>query len=152
MELNLIPLKKYSKRGAKKKNNFKAINPSNSNIIINTNLFNINDTPDVYIANSKKEFKKAKKTNFELIYHTKKGLLYYNENGDSRQLGKGGVIAIFSRRQNLNVDFFKFTGHSTTSSSEPLLTLLPALAPTGLLLSVSRFARKIFPQIQLSRL
>lgn len=152
MELNLIPLKKYNKRGAKKKNNFKAIDPSNGNIIINTYLFNINDTPDVYIANSKKEFNKAKKTNFELIYHTKKGLLYYNENGDSKKLGKGGVIAIFSRRQNLNMDFFKFTGHSTTPSSEPLPTLLPALAPIGLLVSASRFAENIPPNSIVSTL
>ena len=143
MELNLIPLKKYNKRGAKKKNNFKAINPSSDNIAINTTLFNINDKPDVYIANSKKEFNKAKKTNFELIYHKKKGLLYYNENGDSKKFGKGGVIAIFSRRQNLHVDFFKFTDHSTTPSSEPLPTLLPDQAPTGLLLSASRFAENI---------
>jgi len=61
MELNLIPLKKYNKRGAKKKNNFKAINPSSDNIAINTTLFNINDKPDVYTANSKKNSTRPKR-------------------------------------------------------------------------------------------
>ena len=130
MELNLIPLKKYNKRGAKKKNNFKSIAPSNGNIIINTKLFNINDTPDVYIANSKKEFNKAKKTNFEFIYHKKKGLLYYNENGDSKKFGKGGVIAIFSRRQNLESNFFKFNLNSITPTPEPATTPAPEPTPT----------------------
>ena len=143
MEFKLTPLKKYNKRNAKKNNNFKAFDPFNDSVAVNTNLFNISNSPDAYIANSKKEFKKAKKTDFEFIYYNKKGLLYYNENGGSKKFGKGGIIAIFSKRQNLDSNFFKFNGHPITPTSDPLQTPSLALPPTDLSVSVTTFAENI---------
>ena len=147
MKFTLASLKKYNKRKAKKINNFKAFDPFNDSIIINTNLFNINNSPDVYIAGSKKDFKKSDKTNSEFIYHKKKGLLYYNENGDIKKFGKGGVIAIFPRRQNLDASVFKFKGFSVTPATtpEPLPTLSTALPPTDLLTSITIFEENIAP-------
>ena len=130
MKFKLIPLKKYKKRTAKKRNNFKIFDPFNDSISINTDLFNINGSADIYIADTKKQFKRAQKTNFEFIYHKNKGLLYYNENGGGKKFGKGGVIAIFSRRQYLDANFFKFNSNSITPTPEPATTPSPDPTPT----------------------
>ena len=97
MEFELIPLKRYRKGRARKENNFKSFDPFNDSIAVNTNYFNINSNSSVYIAKSRKEFKAAQKKMVAFIYQQNKGLLYYNENGDGRKFGKGGVIAIFYR-------------------------------------------------------
>ena len=143
MKFKLIPLKKYNKRKAKKKNNFKTFDPSSDNIVVNTTRFDIIDSPDVYIANSRKEFARSKRTKFEFIYYRNKGILYYNENGDSKQFGKGGVIAIFPRRQNLDSNSFKFNGNSTSPTPQPPPTPELISPPTDITISISTFAENL---------
>jgi len=50
----------------------------------------------------KKTLKKiANKKDIDFIYHSKKGRLYYNENGDESGFGDGGIIAIIKKSPDL---------------------------------------------------
>ena len=143
MEFELIPLKRYRKGRARKENNFKSFDPFNDSIAVNTNYFNINSNSSVYIAKSRKEFKAAQKKMVAFIYQQNKGLLYYNENGDGRKFGKGGVIAIFYRHLRLESNLFKFISRSITPKPDQLPKPAQILAPTDLLISASSFDENI---------
>ena len=151
MELELTPLEKYTKSKARRKNNFKNFDPFSNNVSINTIHFKIHDSPDIYIANSKRELRRAKKSDFELIYYRNSGLLFYNENGSRKRLGEGGVIAIFPKRQNLGTSFLNSLIIQTTLHQINYLGLhKPYLQP--IFQSQPTRFQKIFLQSQLSQL
>ena len=83
---------------AKRLNSFNEFEPSTDKLIIDIAHFGIIESSEIYIARSKKAFRKAKKSKNSFIYDKKNGLLYFNENGEDKGLGKGGVIALFPRK------------------------------------------------------
>lgn len=45
------------------------------------------------MVTGKKESKKAAKRTHDFIYDDNKGLLYFNENGEQKGFGNGGLVA-----------------------------------------------------------
>ena len=107
MSFTLYPLNKYSKKEAKKKNKFTNFTGNNGRISIYPDEFNT-ELSGIVFAGTKKEYKKALKSKHAFIYNKKKGALYYNENGKTKKLGEGGIIAIFKKNISLSNKNFKF--------------------------------------------
>jgi len=55
-------------------------------------------------ARNKKKLKKFAKRDLDFVYDSKKGDLYYNENGDSKGWGVGGAFAQFDDRPRMTSD------------------------------------------------
>ena len=106
MAFSLTPPSSYRTKFATKFKNFN----SNSDLIsINLDDFNTTLT-GIYIAKSKKSFKKAQKSDNAFIYDFKKGKLYFNENGSAKKYGDGGLIASFRKKTRLKDKNFTFNG------------------------------------------
>ena len=109
----LSPPSSYSKRFATKFKNFNA-----KSDVISIDLSDFNTTlTGIYIARSKKEFKKAQKSDSAFIYNWKNGRLFFNENGSAKKYGDGGLIARFAKKTRLNEEniIFNFGIHSTST-------------------------------------
>ena len=120
----LSPPSSYSKRFATK---FKKFDTNSDVISIGLDDFNTKLT-GIYFAKSKKEFKKAQKSDSAFVYDLKKGKLYFNKNGSSKKFGDGGLIARFEKNTRLNDEKFIFnSGINSTSIPDPM----PALAATS---------------------
>ena len=114
--MNLLPPSSYSKRFATK---FKKFNANSDVISINLDDFNTTLT-GIYFANSKKEFKKAQKSDSAFIYYPQKGWLYFNENGGAKKYGDGGLVARFAKKTRLNDKNFDFNGgFNSTPTPDP---------------------------------
>lgn len=61
---------------------------------------------DLAVFTSKKEFKKLSKTIAPILYDSRKGLLYLNENHEVKSLGDGGVFAQLKGAPDINADNF----------------------------------------------
>ena len=118
MKFYLSKLKKYKKWMAKRLNSFNEFEPSTDKLIIDIAPFGIIESSEIHIARSKKAFRKAKKSKNSFIYDKKNGLLYFNENGEDKGLGKGGVIALFPRKLSLKKSSFEVID-SNSSPQEP---------------------------------
>ena len=115
----LSPPSSYSRRFSTK---FKTFNVNSDTISINLDDFNTKLT-GIYFAKSKKEFKKAQKSDSAFVYDMKKGKLYFNENGRAKKYGDGGLIARFAKKTRLNHDNFIFnSGFNSTSIPDPTPT------------------------------
>ena len=133
MAFVLSPPPSYRSRFATKFKNFNA----NSDLIsINLDEFNTTLT-GIYVAKSKKKFKKASKSDNAFIYDLKKGDLYFNENGEAKGYGSGGLVARFGKKTRLNYKNFIFNGglNPTTDqvkdiASTPTPTPTPTKTPT----------------------
>lgn len=64
------------------------------------------DQLDFKTVRSKKRLKKVSQKGFDLIYFQPKGMLYYDQNSESKGFGQGGLIAILSDAPKLNQDCF----------------------------------------------
>ena len=121
--LRILPLKKYNKKSAKKQNWFPIFSPFLDKV--NTNLDSLNtQLTGVSFAYSKKQFKRASKSNNALVYYQPKGLLYFNQNGQGKKFGDGGLIAIFRKRTQLTSSNFDFTDGNIgiPTNNEPVIT------------------------------
>ena len=129
-KLNLLP--KFKKRVAKNKNNFRKFNPSDDICVVDASLFGISSSPGIYFAESKKDYKKALKSDHEFIYFLKKGLLFFNENKTGKKFGNGGVVAVFRKKTFLEPGDFKFIQSQTPAPvPEPTPTPVPEPALEG---------------------
>ena len=64
------------------------------------------DQLDFKTVRSKKRLKKVSQKGFDLIYFQPKGMLYYDQNSESKGFGKGGLMAILSDAPKLSQDCF----------------------------------------------
>ena len=62
-------------------------------VLVDKEIFDLENKVKFKSVTGKKEAKKASKSDQEFIYDDKKGLLYFNENGDSKGWGDGGIFA-----------------------------------------------------------
>ena len=80
--------------GKKKSDVILDFNPSEGDaLVLNSDVFNIDETIKIKIVTGKKSAKKAAKSKRQFIYDDKKGLLYFNENGQDKGWGDGGMFA-----------------------------------------------------------
>ena len=101
---------------------FKNFNAKSDVISIDLSDFNTTLT-GIYIARSKKEFKKAQKSDSAFIYNWKNGRLFFNENGSAKKYGDGGLIARFAKKTRLNEENIIFNfGIPSTSTPDPTPT------------------------------
>ena len=114
MDFSLSALQKYGKKGAKKKNQFKRFNLSKDRILIDSDAFGGFASDRVHIAPSKKSFRRALVSAAPFVYDKNKGLLFYNENGSAKKLGKGGVVALFPRKLALTKASFKIINRASS--------------------------------------
>ena len=56
------------------------------------------EDPSFAVASSKKDLKSLAREVVDLIYHESKGRLFYNENGDGRGMGDGGLFAVLKNK------------------------------------------------------
>ena len=120
----LRTLSKYSKKNARKVNKFLDFDAGLNSLSVNCLDFGIPPSSAVYIATSKKDFKKSSKLDHEFIFYPRKGTLFFNENGSSKGFGRGGVVALFKKRSLLTSSNFLFSSGSKTQSD--LLDSAPA--------------------------
>jgi hypothetical protein len=125
MIYKLKTLPKYTKKKAKKRNKYFSFNPASDSIEINQKNFQITSL-DVKIVTSKRAFRKAHTSDSKLIYYSRKGLLFFNENGAKKGFGDGGTVALFRKRVVLNADNFELT---SGPSAVPTPTPVPAPSP-----------------------
>ena len=129
MKYKLHPLKKYNIKFAQKKNYFRNFT-LNDKIIIDSSLFG-KDLKEVSIVYSNTEFKKAAITSADLIYFEPKQLLYYNQNGAEKKLGKGGVIAKFGPYSILSDYNFQFKSEAKKSWKKLKISISPSKLNEG---------------------
>ena len=115
----LRTLSKYTKKNARKVNNFLRFDADHNSLSVDYRDFGIPPSSAVHIARSKKEFKKSRKTDHGLIFYPRNGLLFFNENGSSKGFGRGGVVALFKKRSLLTPSDFLFSSGSETQSVFP---------------------------------
>lgn len=127
MEFKLNLLSKFKKKAAKNINNFLKFDPSHDICVVDQNLFGISLSQDIYFAKSKKDYKKALKSDHEFIYFQKKGLLFFNENKSDPKFGNGGVLAVFRKKTFLELGDFKFIQSETPA---PVPAPTPAPVPS----------------------
>lgn len=118
----LSALRKYKKRAAKRRNSFKAFDPSKDRLVIDISRFGGASSSNIYFARSKKAFRRAKKSGHLFVYDKRNGLLFYNKNGAKNGFGKGGVVALFSKNLSLKKKSFRILDQSPSLSiSDPAL-------------------------------
>ena len=61
-------------------------------IIINKKIFEVGKKISLKSVSGKKALKKALASNKEFVYDEKKGFLYFNENGEEKGWGDGGLF------------------------------------------------------------
>jgi len=84
-------LSEYGKKKADKINDF---NPEEGDsILVDNDVFDLSNKIKLKVVAGKKASKKAAKSINDFIYDDKKGLLYFNENGESKGWGDGGLFA-----------------------------------------------------------
>ena len=84
-------LSEYGKKKADKINDF---NPEEGDsILVDKDVFDLSNKIKIKVVAGKKASKKAAKSINDFIYDDKKGLLYFNENGESKGWGDGGLFA-----------------------------------------------------------
>ena len=97
---------KFNKRSADKITNF---NPSTDTLEIDTESFGIDSSATFASGANKKEVKKVlAKQDVDFFYDQKKGGLYFNENGEEKGFGDGGIIAILKGAPDLTADNVEF--------------------------------------------
>ena len=116
MDFTLSTLLKYRKRHARKFNNFKAFIPSKDKVLIDSTVFGLSNTRDIDVVESRRDYKRARRSESKFIYFKKRGLLFFNENGSEKKFGEGGIIAVFSKNQNLSSDSFRVINASSPLS------------------------------------
>ena len=89
----LRTLSKYTKKNARKINKFINFDAGLNSLSVDYRDFGIPPSSTVYIAESKKDFKKSRKSDYEFIFYPRNGLLFFNENGSS----KGFAVEELSR-------------------------------------------------------
>ena len=62
-------------------------------ILVDQDIFSISKSIKLKPYASKNKVKKAAKSDINLVYDEKKGLLYFNENGKQKGWGDGGLFA-----------------------------------------------------------
>ncbi len=81
---------------------------------IEVNGFGVPSNPEFDVASSKKHFNQLRRSDVDFIYRlgrssSKSGLLYFNQNGPGRGLGKGGgVLALFESTPELTSSLVDF--------------------------------------------
>ncbi len=99
---------RFRRRAATRINNF---NPEVDTIQLNTDSFETAQNPIIAFAKNKKEAKQSfARDEVHFIYESKKGGLYFNENGTDRGFGDGGLAAIIQGAPSLNSDHFEAMG------------------------------------------
>ena len=97
---------KFNKRSADKIIKF---DPSTDALEIDTAGFGIDSSPTFAAGKNKKEVKKKlAKQDFDFLYDTKKGGLYFNENDADKGFGDGGIIAILKGAPDLRFGNLEF--------------------------------------------
>ena len=76
-------------------------------IFVEQEVFGLDKEIRLKSLSSKKKVKKSAKTIDDFIYHKKKGLLYFNENGKEKGWGDGGLFAKLQGAPELGVDDFR---------------------------------------------
>ena len=77
-------------------------------ILVDKSIFGFGKKFKLKAVRSIKEFNKALKTKYIFVYHEKKGLLYFNENGKEQGLGNGGLLAKLQGAPNLTSNNLEF--------------------------------------------
>ena len=101
----LIAPSKFNKKSADKITNF---NPSTDTLEIDTDSFSIDSSATFASGKNKTVKKKLAKKDFDFLYDEKKGGLYFNENGDDKGFGEGGIIVILKGAPELTSDNLEF--------------------------------------------
>jgi len=76
-------------------------------IFVEQEVFGLDEEIRLKSLSGKKKVKKAAKSIYDFIYHKKKGLLYFNENGKEKGWGDGGLFVRFQGAPELGIDDFK---------------------------------------------
>ena len=96
----------FKKKSADKITNF---NPSSDTLEIDTDSFGIDSSATFASGANKKEVKKVlAKQDVDFFYDQKKGGLYFNENGEEKGFGDGGIIAILKGAPDLSESNLSF--------------------------------------------
>ena len=84
-------------------------NPSTDTLEIDIDSFDI-DNPATFASGKNKKVvkKKLAKLDIDFLYSQKKGKLYFNENGENKGFGDGGIIAILKGAPDLTSENFTF--------------------------------------------
>ena len=102
----ISPPSTFTKAAADRITNF---NPQKDTLEISTEAFGIEGNGTFKVAGNKNALKKAAKKAFDFIYEESRGRLYFNENGDQRGWGDGGITAIISGKPDLNTNNIVFS-------------------------------------------
>ena len=105
-------LSKYNRENAKKFNNFLDFDAGLNSISVDYRNFGISPWSAVHFARTKKDFKKSQSSDYEFIFYSRSGYLFFNENGASKGFGRGGFVAFFKRRSLLTSSNFLFSSES----------------------------------------
>ena len=98
--------RKFNKNLAYKITNFY---PATSTLEIDTDSFGIDSSATFASGKNKKAIKrKLAEQDFDFLYDQKKGGLYFNENGEDKGFGDGGIIAILKGTPDLTSDNLEF--------------------------------------------
>jgi ELWxxDGT repeat protein len=83
----------FGKKGADKILDFNST--EGDRILISANaLKGLGSSPEFATATDKKSLKRLSSSTAEIIYYSAKGELYFNQNGEARNYGKGGLFAV----------------------------------------------------------
>ena len=75
-------------------------------VLVDKDVFGLGNKVKLKVVSGKKQSKKAAKSKKDFVYDDKKGLLYFNENGEEKGWGDGGLFAKLQGAPELDVSDF----------------------------------------------